>query len=174
MRFTLEKSLEILERTPVILESYLSKLSDEWLKNNEGEDTWSPYDVIGHLIVGEKTDWMVRIQTIMNNSEGKLFEPFDRFAQKNEDQNRSIDELLSEFSKIRKKNLSDLNSLSIEQEDLKRVGIHPEFGEITLEQLISTWVVHDVGHIAQISRVMAKQYKAKVGPWIKYLSILKK
>ncbi|NJB70042.1 hypothetical protein GGR42_000504 [Saonia flava] len=174
MKFSLEKSLEILEKTPETLEHYLGNLSTEWLTNNEGKDTWSPYDVLGHLLFGEKTDWMVRIQIIMSNSENKVFKAFDRFAQLNENQNRPIGELLKEFYKIRAKNLSELKSLQITEQDLKRIGYHPELGEVTLQQLIAAWVVHDLGHIAQISRVMAKQYKTEVGSWKEYLGILEK
>ncbi|MEM8965405.1 MAG: DinB family protein [Bacteroidota bacterium] len=172
MRFDLNKSIEVLEKTPAVLESYLLGLSDEWLRSNEGENTWSPYDIVGHLIIGEKTDWMVRIRIILN-SENKLFEPFDRFAQLQEDQSKPIAELLENFSELRARNLDELKSLKITMDDLKLTGIHPELEKVTLAQLISTWTVHDLGHIAQISRVMAKQYKGEVGPWINYLGILK-
>ncbi|MCF2873243.1 MULTISPECIES: DinB family protein [unclassified Tenacibaculum] len=148
-------------------------MSKEWIVNNEGKNTWSPYDIVGHLIFGEKTDWMVRIKTILSKSENKLFEPFDRFAQLKEDQNKPIQELIKEFKTIRKSNLNELISLNITTKDYNLTGIHPEFGQVTLKQLISTWAVHDLGHIAQISRVMAKQYTEEVGPWINYLGILK-
>ena len=174
MNFELNKSIEILERTPDVIEVLLSGLSQEWIRSNEGDGTWSPYDIVGHLIFGEKTDWIVRIKTILSTSEDKLFEPFDRFAQLKENQEKSIDKLISEFKGIRIENLNKLESLNINEEDLNRIGIHPEFGEVNLKQLISTWAVHDLGHIAQISRVMAKQYKNEVGPWINYLGILKK
>ncbi|WP_272149863.1 DinB family protein [Tenacibaculum aiptasiae] len=174
MNFELNKSIEILEKTPQILEALLNGLSKEWIVNNEGKNTWSPYDIVGHLIFGEKTDWMVRIKTILSESENKLFEPFDRFAQLKEDQNKPIQELIKEFKTIRKSNLNELISLNITTEDYNLTGIHPEFGQVTLKQLISTWAVHDLGHIAQISRVMAKQYTEEVGPWINYLGILKR
>lgn len=174
MIFELDKSKEILERTPNVLDTLLTGLSKGWIENNEGKNTWSPYDIVGHLIFGEKTDWIVRIKTILNNSKNKLFEPFDRFAQLNEDQNRPISDLINEFKLLREKNLNELESLNISQKDYERVGIHPEFGNVTLKQLISTWAVHDLGHIAQITRVMAKQYTKEVGPWINYLGILKK
>ena len=173
MNFELNKSIEVLEKTPQVLESLLNGLSKEWIVNNEGENTWSPYDIVGHLIFGEKTDWIVRIKTILSESENKLFEPFDRFAQLKEDQNKPIQELIKEFKIIRKSNLNELISLNITSEDYNLTGIHPEFGQVTLKQLISTWAVHDLGHIAQISRVMAKQYTEEVGPWINYLGILK-
>ncbi|WP_127019912.1 DinB family protein [Flagellimonas beolgyonensis] len=174
MIFELDRSKEILERTPNVLDTLLTGLSKEWTENNEGKNTWSPYDIVGHLIFGEKTDWIVRIKTILKNSENKLFEPFDRFAQRNEDQNRPISDLINEFKLLREKNLNELESLNISQKDYERIGIHPEFGNVTLKQLISTWAVHDLGHIAQITRVMAKQYTKEVGPWINYLGILKK
>ena len=174
MKFDLNNSIEILEKTPKILESYLNGLSINWLKNNEGENTWSPYDIVGHLIFGEKTDWITRAKTILSQSENKMFEPFDRFAQLKENQNRPISELIAEFKSLRKSNLKELKSLNITNKDFKHKGIHPEFGEVTLEQLISTWVVHDLGHISQISRVMAKQYETNVGPWKAYLGILNK
>lgn len=174
MKFSITKSIEILERTPLILDAYLKGLSYEWLTNNEGTDTWSPYDIIGHLIFGEKTDWMIRIKIILSDSENKLFEPFDRFAQMQSQLNsQTISKLLNEFAELRKSNIEQLKGLNLTEEDLNREGIHPELGNVTLKHLISSWVVHDVGHISQISRVMAKQYQAEVGPWTKYLGILK-
>ncbi|MBD79531.1 MAG: hypothetical protein CL840_11490 [Crocinitomicaceae bacterium] len=172
MNFELSDSIEILERTPIVLKSYLSGLSDNWLRNNEGKDTWSPYDVLGHLIFGEKTDWMVRIKIILNDSEDKLFGPFDRFAQLQEDQDKSIEEMLENFSELRHSNLEELKALNITPKEFSLTGIHPEFGTVRLDQLIATWVAHDLGHVGQISRVMAKQYKDEAGPWIKYLRVL--
>lgn len=174
MEFNLNQSIEILQRTPYVIEAYFSGLSPDWIKNNEGNDTWSPYDVLGHLIIGERTDWIARIKTILGNSNNKLFEPFDRFAQLNEDQNKPIEVMIQEFKQLRTKNLDELTALNITEKDLKRIGIHPDFGEVSLQQLIATWTVHDLGHIGQISRVMAKQYSNEVGPWINYLSILKR
>jgi len=174
MNFNLNESIEILERTPIVLESMLSDLPSSWIKSNEGENTWSPYDILGHFIYGEKTDWIVRIKIILSQTGNKTFEPFDRFAQLKEKQDKKISELIAEFKSLRKRNLKELKSFNISDKDLELKGIHPELGEVTLEQLISTWVVHDLGHIAQISRVMAKQYKTKVGPWKAYLGILSK
>ena len=174
MDFELIKSIEILERTPKVLDTLLNGLSKEWINNNEGKNTWSPYDIVGHLIFGEKTDWIIRIKTILSDNENKIFEPFDRFAQLNENQNRSIEDLINEFKILREKNLNELELLNISQEDYGKIGIHPEFGNVNLKQLISTWAVHDLRHIAQITRVMSKQYKNEVGPWINYLGILKK
>lgn len=172
MNFQLDKSLEILRRTPDVLEHLLSGLSREWYIHNEGESTWSPYDVIGHLIHGEKTDWLVRSEIILSNVADKTFIPFDRFAQMNTASEKSMATLLLEFRALREANLLKLQQLHIDEEDLSKTGIHPELGKVSLRQLLATWTVHDLGHIAQISRVMAKQYKAEVGPWIAYLSIL--
>ncbi len=172
MEFSFSKSIEILQNTPQTLQSYLSGLSDEWIKNNEGPDTWSPYVILGHLIHGEKTDWMTRVKIILNDSGNKEFTPFDRFAQLRENQNRSLSDLLSDFKILREKNLKELKFLNISENQLELEGMHPDLGPVTLRELIATWTAHDLGHIAQISRVMAKQYKNEVGPWLKYLRIL--
>ncbi len=173
MKFSLEKSIEILECTPSVLGAYLGGLSDQWLKTNEGGASWSPYDILGHLIVGEQTDWMVRAKIILSDADPKWFEPFDRFAQLKNDPTRPIAELLDEFSILRTENLAELTALQLTKKDLDRTGVHPALGEVTLAQLIAAWVVHDLGHIKQISRVLAKQYKEEVGPWSAYLGILK-
>lgn len=172
MEFNLNKSIEILERTPQVLEVLLNGLSDDWLQNNEGEETWSPFDVIGHLIHGEKTDWIVRAEIILSNKPDKTFDLFDRFAQFEESKGKTISQLLTEFQDLRSQNLAILKSKNITSEDLSKTGIHQAFGAVTLEQLLATWVAHDLGHIAQIARVMAKQYKNEVGPWREYLPIL--
>jgi len=174
MTFNLQDSIEIISKTPSVLEAMLTGLSDTWLRNNEGENTWSPYDIVGHLIHGEKTDWVVRAKIILADSGSKQFEPFDRFAQENEDNTRGIETLLKEFRELRAHNIIELKSLHLSEDDFQKKGIHPELGEVTLKQLLATWVVHDLGHIAQISRVMAKQYGSEVGPWAEYLRILKK
>ena len=174
MNFNLTNSIEILERTPQTLISLLSGINNEWIQNNEGEDTWSPFDVIGHLIHGEKPDWIARLEIILSVSETKTFAPFDRFAQFEESKGKTINELLTEFEQLRRQNLALLKSKNITLEDLQRTGIHPAFGTVTLQHLLATWVAHDLGHIAQICRVMAKQYKSEVGPWRAYLPILDK
>lgn len=173
MNFTLTKSLEILERTPDVLNSLLQNLSYDWTSNNEGGETWSAYDIVGHLIHGEKTDWIPRAEIILSGKPDKSFERFDRFAQFKESKGKSLTVLLDEFKRLRKKNLAYLRSKKLTDKNLEEKGVHPDFGEVTLSQLLSTWVVHDLNHIAQIARVMAKQYKEEVGPWIKYLGILK-
>lgn len=174
MQFDLSKSIEVLERTPAVLKTLLANLSPDWVFENEGPDTWSPYEVIGHLIHCEKTDWLVRAQIILSDKEDKTFEPFDRFAQLSAGKEKSLESLLEEFQALREKNLETLKSMQINAEKLKRTGIHPAFGEVTLAQLMSSWTVHDLGHIVQIVRVMAKQYKAEVGPWVEYLGVLHK
>jgi hypothetical protein len=174
MNFSFNKSIEILERTPKVLELMLENLSDEWTMNNEGPETWSSYDVLGHLIHGEQTDWITRTKIILSNSDNKAFKPFDRFAQFEESKRKSLTDLLNEFKKTRKENLNFLNGLNLSESDLDKTGIHPKFGDVTLRQLLSAWTVHDLSHIAQIARVMSKQYKDAVGPWVEYLPILQK
>jgi len=172
MNFTLEKSIQILERTPNVLDAMLRNISADWTLHNEGGESWSVYDIIGHLIHGEKTDWIPRAKIILSEKPGKKFEKYDRFAQFEESKGKSLSQLLNEFKILREKNIEILRSLNITDKNLQEKGIHPAFGEVTLSQLISTWVVHDLNHIAQISRVMAKQYKPDVGPWTEYLKIL--
>jgi len=173
MVFKLNEAIEVLERTPVIIEQILDGLSSSWIMNNEGLDTWSPYDVVGHLIHGEKTDWIPRTDIILSDG-NKNFTPYDRFAQFNESKGRSLQQLLTEFKELRKQNMASLKSKRLTDEDLSKTGIHPEFGEITLKQLLATWVAHDLSHLNQITRVMTKQYKAEVGPWRAYLSLKSK
>jgi len=172
MNFTLEKSLEILERTPDVLITMLQDISADWTSVNEGDETWSVYDILGHLIHGEKTDWVPRADIILSENSDKKFKPFDRFAQFEDSKGKSLSQLLKEFKILRERNIEQLRSKKLTDKNLEDKGIHPAFGEVTLSQLLSTWVVHDLNHIAQISRVMAKQYKAAVGPWTAYLKIL--
>lgn len=172
MHFNLERSIEILERTPIVLKNMLSGLSDEWTLANEGDETWSAYDVVGHLIHGELTDWIPRAELILSGSGSKKFTPFDRFAQFEMSKGKSLAELLTTFKELRLKNIRHLRDRNISGQNLEEKGIHPEFGEVTLSQLLATWVVHDLNHIAQISRVMAKQYKEAVGPWTVFLKVL--
>lgn len=170
-KFSLEKAIEILDQTPDTLYSLLGSLSDEWIYKNEGEDTWSPYDVVGHLIHGERTDWVSRLNIILFD-DIKTFAPFDRFAQFKNSKGKTLQHLLLEFKVIRTENIDYVTSLNLSEKDWDKEGVHPEFGTVTLSQLLATWVTHDLGHIAQISRVMAKQYKNEVGPWTNYISIL--
>lgn len=172
MKFDIKKSIEILERTPFVLETMLAGISEEWIMNNEGPDTWSPFDVVGHLVHGEKTDWMTRTKIILSDAEDKTFKPFDRFAQFESSKGKSLNDLLQEFKECRAANLKELKALNITDEQLKKTGVHPHFGEVTLSQLLSTWTTHDLSHIAQCARVMARQYKEEVGPWEAYLPLL--
>lgn len=172
MAFSMHTSIEILEQTPQTLNSLLSNLSDSWIRSNEGPDTWSPFDVVGHLIHGERTDWIQRMDIILGDSENKTFESFDRFAQFENSRGKTLADLLEEFSELRRKNLAYLQSLNLDKKQFQLQGTHPELGVVTLEQLLATWVTHDLGHIAQIARVMAKQYKDEVGPWEAYIPVL--
>jgi len=173
MTFDLDKSLEILDRTPDVMRRLLSGLSSDWTTGNEGGETWSPYDVVGHLIHGERTDWMARLDIIMSDRADKTFVPFDRFAQFRDSAGKSLEDLLDEFARARSANLIRLRSLRLTEIDLDRTGIHPDFGRVTLRQLLATWVAHDLDHLMQMSRAMAKQIGAEVGPWVKYLRILR-
>lgn len=172
MHFDIEKSIEILERTPLVLKVMLNGLPDEWTMNNEGPDTWSPYDVVGHLIHGEKTDWIPRMEIILSGNTDRQFTPFDRFAQFEASKGKTLQDLLEEFTLLRNENLEKLTQANITGDDLLKTAIHPVFGSVTLEQLLATWTAHDLNHIAQVARVMAKQYKEAVGPWTAFLKIL--
>ena len=171
MKFNLQQAIQILERTPQVVTSMLRGLDNAWTKSNEGKDTWSPYDIIGHYIHGEKTDWIPRMEIILGLGD-KNFIPFDRFAQFNDSKGKSLDDLLDEFSSLRSSNISKLKAAALSDSDLQKTGIHPKFGPVTLEQLLAAWVAHDLTHIYQISRVMARQYDAAVGPWKEFMRIL--
>jgi hypothetical protein len=173
MEFNLNRSLEILSSTPGVLEHLLSGLSDEWLFSNEGENTWSPHTVLGHLIYADETNWIARAKKILSDVDNK-FEPFNRAAQFELYNNMMIRDLLMRFSQVRKNSLKELSSIEINERTLSRKGIHPDFGEVTLLQLLATWTVHDLDHLNQISRVLAKQYSDAVGPWRGFLGVLKR
>ncbi|MBI2427390.1 MAG: DinB family protein [Ignavibacteriales bacterium] len=174
MEFSISKSIAILERTPSVLRSLLQDLPNDWTMHNEGGETWSPYDIVGHYIHGEKTDWIPRMQIILSNAGNKTFEPFDRFAQFTESKGKTLTRLLDEFASLREKNIEIFRSAQITDEMLKRTGAHPTFGTVTLQQLLATWVAHDLNHIWQIAQVMAVQYKEHTGPWVEFLGILKR
>ncbi len=173
MEFNLQQSLPILERTPVVIKYLLQDLDDEWIMNNEGGDTWSPYDVVGHLIHGENHDWITRVKITLRNDGNNHYEPFNRTAMFEESKGKSLSLLLQEFEEARGNSLAQLKQLNIQPQDLDKTAIHPSFGIVTLRQLLSTWVAHDLSHIVQISRTMAKQYKDEIGPWKEYLSVMK-
>lgn len=172
MEYSISKSTEVLARTPQVLRALLTGVSDEWLLSNEGPDTFSPFEVIGHLIYGEKTDWTARIKLILASGDKQPFEKYDRFAMFEESKGKSITDLLEEFETIRAANLAWLRSLELQPADLLKQGLHPVLGNVTLKNLLATWAVHDLTHIAQISRVMAKQYKTEIGPWTEFFRIL--
>jgi uncharacterized damage-inducible protein DinB len=172
MEFELEQAGEILRRTPLTLNTLLRDLPDQWVRHKEGTDSWSVYDVVGHLIHGEETDWIPRAKIILRDGESRTFEPFDRFAMLEDSGGKSLAELLDQFERLRVENLVELEEMNLTSEILKKRGRHPELGVVSLQELLSTWVVHDLNHIGQIVRVMAKQYTERVGPWKAYLSIL--
>ena len=150
----------------------LSGLSPSWIEGNEGPDTWSPYVIVGHMIHGERADWIPRAKLILAQGTDRRFTPFDRFAQFRESEGKSLDELLAELARLRSENLSTLRDWNLREAQLRLEGEHPEFGAVTLRQLLSTWAAHDLGHIAQTARVMAKQYRDEVGPWRAYLPVM--
>lgn len=172
MKFSIDASYQILERTPGVLRSLLQGVNDSWVMNNEGLDTFSPYDVVGHLLHGEKTDWTIRIRRILDHGTAMPFEPYDRFAQFEESKGKDRLQLINEFEQLRNENLVWLKSVKLNEGDLDKKGMHPALGEVTLRNLLATWVVHDLTHIAQITRVMAKQYKEEMGPWLEFFRIL--
>jgi hypothetical protein len=168
----MEEAVAILERTPATLDAMLRGLPEGWISANEGGQTWSPFDVVGHLIHGEQTDWVPRAKIILQHGEARAFDKFDRFAQFARSEGRPLGSLLDEFAALRKENLRELASLGVKDADLARRGRHPELGVVTLGQLLSTWVAHDLDHVVQISRVLARQYTDAVGPWRAYLRII--
>lgn len=172
MGFELTIASDILRRTPSVLEYLLKGLDERLIHANEGPDTFSPFDVLGHLIDGEETDWIVRAKIILARGHHPRFEPYDRFRHKDRNRGRSFDSLLTEFATLRAGNLELLASWDLGPEELALPGEHPGLGPVTLEQLLAAWVVHDLGHIAQVSRVLAKQYRSDVGPWVAYLPVL--
>ena len=172
MTFQLSSALQLLRRTPAVLDALLAALPDEWTRVTEGPGTWSGFDVVGHLIHGEQTDWIPRARIILASGEARPFEPFDRFAQFETSSGKALADLLVTFRALRARNLATLESWQLTEEDLARTGTHPEFGRVTLAQLLATWTVHDLGHIAQIVRTMASRYGTDVGPWRAYLRIL--
>jgi uncharacterized damage-inducible protein DinB len=172
MEFQLKHAISILSRTPATLNSLLRGAPAEWTTGNEGPDTWSPYEVLGHLIHGEETDWIPRARIILEHGESRAFEPFDRFAQFEKSRGKSADELLDEFELLRTENLAVLQQMKLTPDQLELRGTHPELGSVTMSELLATWVVHDVSHVAQATRVMCKQYSEAVGPWKQYLPIL--
>jgi len=172
MKQNLEHTVALLNRTPVTLNALLRDLPEAWTLSNEGEKTWNPYEVIGHLIHGERTDWMPRVKMILEFGETRSFVPFDRWAQERESRGKSLANLLDEFARLRAENLSDLKRSNLQEADLSRRGRHPALGTVTLSQLLAAWAGHDLTHLHQISRIMAHQYRDAVGPWSKFLGVM--
>jgi uncharacterized damage-inducible protein DinB len=172
MEFHLEHAKEILRRTPATLNALLGHLPEEWILSNEGAESWSPFDIVGHMSHAEEADWIPRARIILDYGESGTFEPFDRFAMFEKSKGKSLNDLLDRFEHLRGENLKKLDEMNLSPEMLTKRGKHPELGVVTLSQLLSTWVVHDLGHIGQIVRVMAKQYKVAVGAWQAYLPVL--
>ena len=170
--FDLDEAMAVLERTPAVLRAWLSGLPPAWVEADEGPETWNAFDVVGHLIHGERTDWIPRARIVLEHGERRAFDPFDRFAQFELSKGRSLDDLLDEFAELRRQNLEILRDLDLGPRQLALAGRHPELGGATLGQLLATWAVHDLGHIAQVARVMAKRYGSEVGAWRAYLPVL--
>lgn len=172
MSLDLIEAIAVLERTPATFRALLGGLPDAWTDADEGPDTFSPFDNVGHLIHGERADWIPRARIILARGDNRRFEPYDRFAQIRESQGWSLAGLLDEFARLREENLSTLRSWNLTERELSLEGEHPELGTVTLRQLLATWVAHDLGHVAQTARVMAKRYRGAVGPWRAYLPVL--
>jgi hypothetical protein len=168
----LQHTISLLARTPATLDALLRDLPEEWTMRNEGGNTFNAFDVLGHLIHGERTDWMPRAKRILEFGESRAFDRFDRRAQQRESQGKSLAALLDEFARARAKNLAELRVLNLTEQDLNRRGLHPELGTVTLSQLLATWAAHDLTHLHQISRIMAHQYRGAVGPWTAYLGVM--
>ena len=171
MELNLADTIALLERTPAVLEALLRDLPDGWTHGNEGDNTWSPVDVLGHLIHAERTNWMPRVTLILGSWEARPFEPFDRSGHVREMEGKSLGDLLQEFARVRAASLVGLRGMALTQDDLDRRGLHPALGTVTLSQLLATWAAHDLTHLHQISRVMANQYRDAVGPWTRYLGV---
>lgn len=172
MLFDLGASVEILSATPATVRAMLGGLSDAWIRGTEGPETFSAFDNVGHLIDGEETDWITRARIILARGDAPRFEPYDRFRHRERNVGRSLDSLLTEFAALRAKNLDELRSWALTDAQLDLTATHPALGTATLRQLLAAWVAHDLGHVAQIARVMAKQYRDEVGPWVPFLPVL--
>lgn len=172
MKHDLQATTALLARTPAALNSLLRDLPEAWTLQNEGDKTWSVFDVVGHLIHGELTDWMPRARMILESGETRSFEPFDRWAQQRNSRGKSLPELLDQFSDLRRDNLAALQALNLRESDMDRRGHHAQLGVVTLSQLLATWAAHDLTHLHQISRIMAYQYRDAVGPWTLFLGVM--
>ena len=173
MEQNLPNTVALLARTPAVLDALLRDLPEAWTMRNEGAGTWSAFDVVGHLNHGERTDWLPRARVILEFGATRDFDPFDRWGQERESAGKSLGQLLDEFARLRAEGLAELRAMNLQPEDLERRGRHPALGVVTLSQLLATWAAHDLTHLHQISRVMAYQYDAAVGPWHAYLGVMK-
>jgi hypothetical protein len=171
-RFDLADAIAVLERTPAAFRALLERLPAAWTTPNEGPDTFSAFDNLGHLVHGERTDWIPRARIILEHGRARPFDPYDRFAQVHESRGKSVEDLLDELARLRAENLETLRGWKLTGRELELEGEHPALGRVTLAQLLAAWVVHDLGHLAQTARVMAKQYRDDVGPWRAYLPIV--
>lgn len=172
MDHNLQHTISLLSHTPAALNALLRDLPEQWTHRNEGENTWTAFDIVGHLIHGDRTDWMARAKRILEFGEAKAFEPFDRLGQKRESQGKSLPQLLDEFARVRSEKLDEMRALNLSAADLEKCGLHPALEVVTLSELLATWATHDLTHLHQLSRVMAYQYREAVGPWSKYLGVL--
>jgi DinB superfamily len=172
MEHNLQNTISLLARTPAALNALLRDLPEVWTSRNEGENTWNTFDVIGHLIHAERTDWMPRARIVLQLGEAQAFASFDRWGMVRETEGKSLGQLLDEFARLRSENLGELRAMNLSEEDLRLRGRHPALGVVTLSELLATWVTHDLTHLHQISRVMAHQYREAVGPWSRYLGVL--
>ena len=172
MEHDLQQTMALLTRTPAALDALLRGLPETWTMRSEGEDTWSVFDVVGHLIDGERVNWIPRVRMILESGESRTFEPFDRLGHVREGRGKTLEQLLDEFTRLRQENVGELSALNLRREDLERRGRHPAFGVVTLSELLATWATHDLTHLHQVSRIMAHQYRESVGPWSAYLGVL--
>jgi hypothetical protein len=172
-KFNISDAVAVLTRTPATLNSLLRGLTSMWVHSNEGEDTWSVFDIMGHLVCAERDDWMPRVRILLENGEARPFDPFDRFAQLNANQETSLDRLLDDFERLRQESLIALGVLKLQRGSFNLRGKHPALGVVTLSELLATWAVHDLTHLHQVSRVMAHQYRESVGPWRDYMGVLR-
>jgi DinB superfamily len=170
--FNLDEAVAVLSRTPATLDTLLRGLPAIWIRGNEGGDTWSAFEIVGHLVYAERADWMPRLRILLESGESRPFDPFDRFAQIKEFKGKSLEQLLDDFATLREENLAALQKLNLQPQDMDRLGRHPALGAVTLSQLLATWAAHDLNHLHQLARVMAHQYRDAVGSWSKYLGVL--
>ena len=173
MEQNLNDTISLLGHMPAALDALLRGLPETWTLRNEGADTWSPFEVVAHLITGERTDWIPRVKMILESGESRAFVPFDRDGYLEESKGKSLEQLLEEFARLRSANLRELRALNLQSGDLERLGKHPSLGSVTLSELLATWAAHDLTHLHQISRIMAHQYRKTVGPWTVYLGVMK-